>query len=104
MTRIRSGGSSLLDAVVEEVRAERKDSLSGPDSPEGRALGAAVGRNVARYRTSRRLKIATLAERSGIRADLLKALENGESDAHLSSALFRLSRGKISRGKALRTN
>ncbi len=77
MSRMRPPRPSLSDAVEEEVQAERKDSISGPDSPEGRALGAAVGRNVARYRSSRRLEIATLAERSGIRDDLLRALENG---------------------------
>ena len=45
---------ALADALTDEVRAERLDTLSGPDSPEGRALGAAIGSNVGRYRAERR--------------------------------------------------
>jgi len=85
--------TTIADAVAEEVKAERLDSLSGPDSPEGRALGAAVGANVARYRTERKIELDALAERSGIRAPLLRALENGQAVPslraiwHLATAL-----------------
>jgi len=71
--------ATLNDALTDEVRAERADSLSGPDSAEGRALGAAVGANVARHRAERKLDLARLEERSGIRADLLEALEAGRA-------------------------
>jgi quercetin dioxygenase-like cupin family protein len=84
---------SIDDAVFEEVRAERLDTLSGPDSPAGRELGAAVGRNVARFRSLRRLDLDALARRSGIRRDLLEALEGGQAVPslravwHLATAL-----------------
>jgi quercetin dioxygenase-like cupin family protein len=68
---------TLADALTDEVRAERRDALSGPDSPEGRALGTAVGKNVATIRAERGFELATLARRTGIRADLLEALEAG---------------------------
>lgn len=71
--------TSLSEALTEEVRAERSESLSGPDSPEGRALGAAVGANVARHRVEHALGLERLAERSGIRVDLLRALEAGNA-------------------------
>lgn len=85
--------ASLADAVLDEVRAERIDSLSGPDSPEGRELGRAVGANVARSRSAHKLSLGALAERSGIRADLLQALESGQAVPslravwHLATAL-----------------
>ncbi len=71
--------ASLDEAVLDEVREERQDSLSGPDSPEGHALGKAVGENVLRLRRERGLEIEALARRSGIRADLLEALEGGHA-------------------------
>ncbi len=91
--RRRPPTSSLDDAVADEVKAERLDSLSGPDSPEGRALGAAVGKSVARYRAERNLTLEHLAEHSGIRTALLRALEKGRgvpslrSIWHLATAL-----------------
>jgi len=91
--RTSRSSSTIADAVAEEIKAERLDSLSGPDSPEGRALGAAVGANVARYRTERHLELEALAERSGIRRPLLRALENGQAVPslraiwHLATAL-----------------
>lgn len=78
-TREDGGGASLDDAVLDEVREERVDSLSGPDSPEGRALGKAVGENVARLRAERGIDLEALARRSGIRADLVAALESGRA-------------------------
>lgn len=84
---------SIADAVADEVKAQRLDSLSGPDSPEGRALGAAVGKSVARYRAERELSLETLTERSGIRTALLRALEKGQAVPslraiwHLATAL-----------------
>lgn len=71
--------ASLDDALLDEVREERRNSLSGPDSPEGRALGKAVGENVARLRAERGLDLEALARRSGIRADLLETLEGGHA-------------------------
>jgi transcriptional regulator with XRE-family HTH domain len=87
------GAASLADAVFDEVRAERRDGLRGPDSPEGREIGRAVGANVARYREERCLSFEVIAERSGIRADLLRALEHGDAVPslravwHLATAL-----------------
>ncbi len=92
-TRKRTVPSSLADALAEDVKAERLDALSGPDSPEGRALGAAVGRNVARHRTARGLRLSELAERCAIRVSLLRALESGQAVPslraiwHLATAL-----------------
>jgi quercetin dioxygenase-like cupin family protein len=86
-------GASLDDAVLDEVRAERKDSLSGPDSPEGREMGRAVGANVASLRRQHGIALETMAERSGIRIDLLQALEAGQAVPslravwHLATAL-----------------
>jgi XRE family transcriptional regulator, regulator of sulfur utilization len=93
MAKRSSRSPTIADAVAEEVKAERLDSLSGPDSPEGRALGAAVGANVARYRNERHVELETLAERSGIRPPLLRALEKGHAVPslraiwHLATAL-----------------
>ena len=70
---------SLDDALLDEVREERRNTLSGPDSPEGRALGKAVGENVARLRAERGLALDALARRSGIRSDLLETLEGGHA-------------------------
>ena len=93
MVRRKPPSSSLDDALAEEVQAERRDSLSGPDSPEGRALGAAVGANLASYRKDRKIALERVAERSGIRVGLLRALENGQAVPslraiwHLATAL-----------------
>lgn len=84
---------SLAAAVAEEMRAERLDTLSGPDSPEGRELGRAIGVNVARYRRQYAISLETVAERSGIRVDLLEKLEGGKAVPslraiwHLATAL-----------------
>lgn len=77
--RPRQGLPSLDDALRDAVSLERGDCLRGPDSPEGRELGAAVGANVARVRADRRLGLAALAERSGITEDLLALLEAGKA-------------------------
>lgn len=77
--RESGGGPSLDDAVLEEVREERINTLSGPDSPEGRALGQRVGENVARLRAERSLDLDALSRRSGIRAELLETLEGGRA-------------------------
>ena len=83
---------SLDDALVDEVRAERADTLRGPDSPDGREHGRAVGKNVARFRTERRLDLDALARRSGIRTDLLAALEAGKAVPSLR-AIWHLATG-----------
>jgi len=83
----------LAEAVMAEVRAERIDSMRGPDSPEGRELGRAVGANVARQRIRSGLALEAVAERSGIRSDLLEKLETGQAVPslravwHLATAL-----------------
>jgi len=85
--------ASLADAVLDEVRAERIDSLRGPDSPEGHEIARAVGANVAQHRKERALSLEALERRSGIRADLLRALEEGHAVPslravwHLATAL-----------------
>lgn len=86
------GPVSLDDALVDEVRAERADTLRGPDSPEGRELGRAVGLNVARFRLERGLELEPLARRTGIRTDLLAALEAGNAVPSLR-AIWHLATG-----------
>src|SRR5262245_24176260 len=84
---------SLAAVVAEEMRCERLDTLRGPDSPEGRELGRAIGANVARYRKQYSISLETVAERSGIRVDLLEKLEGGKAVPslraiwHLATAL-----------------
>jgi len=83
----------LAAAVTEEVRAERLDSMRGPESPEGLELGRAIGANVAFHRRERGLELELVAKRSGIRADLLELLEAGKAVPslravwHLATAL-----------------
>jgi len=78
---------------MEEIRDERLDAMRGPDSPEGRELGKALGANVARHRRKQGLDLDTVAERSGIRVDLLELLEGGQAVPslravwHLAAAL-----------------
>jgi quercetin dioxygenase-like cupin family protein len=89
----KTGRGALDDELLDEMRAERADSMRGPDSPEGHELAAAIGRNLARFRALRNLDVAALAARTGIRADLLAALERGEAVPslravwHLATAL-----------------
>ena len=70
---------TLNDALVSEVRAQRRDAMSGPDSPAGRDLGLAVGKNVERIREERNIDLAALARRTGIRPELLRSLETGNA-------------------------
>jgi quercetin dioxygenase-like cupin family protein len=67
------------DAVADAFRAEREDFARGPESPEGRELGRTVGANVRRQRTARDVDLPELERRSGIRRDLLEALEGGRA-------------------------
>lgn len=69
----------LEDDLLDEMRAERAEALRGPESAEGRALAAAIGANLARLRAARGLDLGTLAARTGIREDLLVALERGDA-------------------------
>jgi transcriptional regulator with XRE-family HTH domain len=84
---------ALIDTVEDEMRAERIDSMSGPDSPEGRELGRAIGANVARYRQRHGISLDEVAKRTGIRVDLLERLETGKAVPslraiwHLATAL-----------------
>jgi transcriptional regulator with XRE-family HTH domain len=69
-----------LDDILDEVMAdERRDCLRGPDSPEGRALGAAVGANVRRARAMADIGLEELESRSGIPCELLAMLEGGQA-------------------------
>jgi quercetin dioxygenase-like cupin family protein len=80
--------ASLAEAVMEEAREERLDSLRGPESPEGLALGRAVGENLARHRTELGLDLRTVADRSGIRIDLLEMLEGGQAVPSLRAVWY----------------
>jgi len=69
---------SIDDALEEVVRDERTDTLQGPDGPDGRALAAAVGSNIERYRRKHNLTCEQLAERTEITVPLLERLEHGD--------------------------
>ena len=69
---------SLDDALDEIARDERTDALLGPDGPEGRALAAAVGSNIERYRRKRGFSLEELARRTEITLPVLERLEHGE--------------------------
>ena len=73
------GPAALERELLDELRAERVETLRGPESAEGRALAAAIGANVARLRAERGIALESLAVRTGIREDLLLALERGEA-------------------------
>lgn len=89
----RTLDETLEDAVADEVRAERDDTMRGPDSPEGHQIAAAVGANLRRFRELRGMDLGTLAARSGIHRHLLAALEQGQAVPslravwHLATAL-----------------
>jgi len=69
---------SIDDALEEVVRDERTDTLLGPDGPDGRALAAAVGSNIARYRQKRDMTREELAARAAIDLPILERLEHGD--------------------------
>jgi quercetin dioxygenase-like cupin family protein/DNA-binding XRE family transcriptional regulator len=69
---------SLDDALEEVARDERTDALLGPDGPDGRALAAAVGSNIERYRRKRGFTREELAQRTEITVPLLERLEHGD--------------------------
>ncbi len=69
---------SLDDALDEIARDERTDALLGPDGPEGRALAAAVGTNIERYRRKRGMTQTELARRTEVTLPLIERLEQGE--------------------------
>ena len=91
--RPRDGAPSLEEGLEEEARAERQDTMSGPDSPEGRELARAVGGNVSRLRMERGLDLAALAVKSGIALERVSAFEAGQAVPslraiwHLATAL-----------------
>ncbi len=82
----------LAELLREEFRVEREETLLGPESPEGRALAAAVGANVRRLRNERGITLGRLAERVQIRADLLARLEEGAAVPSLR-AIWHLATG-----------
>ncbi len=69
---------TLDDALDEIARDERTDALLGPDGPEGRALAAAVGSNIERYRRNHGLSLEELARRTDVTVPILRRLEHGE--------------------------
>lgn len=69
---------SIVEAVDDEMRAERAESLSGPDSAAGRDLARTIGQNVARHRAERGFDVATLAERSSIPVEQVRLVEAGD--------------------------
>jgi len=87
-TKKSTDDASLAEAVMEEAREERLDSLRGPESPEGLTLGRAVGENLARHRTELGLDLRTVADRSGIRIDLLEMLEGGRAVPSLRAVWY----------------
>src|SRR6266542_751215 len=74
--RKRTRSMTLADALAEESKAARLDTLRGPDSAERRARDAAGNGKVARSRNERAIALATLAKRSGIRLTPLSSREN----------------------------
>jgi XRE family transcriptional regulator, regulator of sulfur utilization len=69
---------SIDDALDEIARDERADTLLGPDGPDGRALAAAVGSNIERFRRKRNLTREELAAKAEIDVPLLEKLEHGD--------------------------
>jgi len=69
---------TIDEALEEEVRNERVDTLQGPDGPDGRALAQAVGSNIERYRRKRGLTREQLAERVEVTLPILQRLEHGD--------------------------
>ena len=69
---------TIDEALEEEVRNERIDTLQGPDGPDGRALAQAVGSNIERYRRKRGLTREQLAERVEVTLPILQRLEHGD--------------------------
>ena len=84
---------SLEEGLEAEARDERRDTMSGPDSPEGRELARAVGANVGRVREERGLDLAALAVKSGLALERVSAFEAGQAVPslraiwHLATAL-----------------
>jgi quercetin dioxygenase-like cupin family protein/DNA-binding XRE family transcriptional regulator len=69
---------TIDEALEEEVRTERIETLQGPDGPDGRALAQAVGSNIERYRRKRGLTREQLAERVEVTLPILQRLEHGD--------------------------
>lgn len=84
---------TLDEGIADEARHERLETLSGPDSPEGREIARAVGANVARVRQERGLDLGSLAATSGVPLEQLSAFEAGQEVPslrgiwHLATAL-----------------
>jgi transcriptional regulator with XRE-family HTH domain len=67
------------DALRDEVRAERSDSLAGPDGPEGHELAATIGVNLRTHRTAHGRSLADLAARTGLDVGDVEHIERGEA-------------------------
>jgi transcriptional regulator with XRE-family HTH domain len=72
-------GSTIDDALEDEVRAERSDAQAGPDSPEGRELAATIGASLQAHRTERRFSTALIAERTGLEVADIERIERGQA-------------------------
>lgn len=69
---------SMTDGIDDEMRAERAEILSGPDSATGHDLARAIGDNLARLRAARDLSTAALAARADIPEAEIKQVEAAE--------------------------
>lgn len=72
-----SDRKSFDEALDDEMRAERAESLSGPESSAGRDLARAIGENVARLRAAAGLSVAALADRAGLVDEQIEIVETG---------------------------
>jgi XRE family transcriptional regulator, regulator of sulfur utilization len=83
---------SLGEGLDDEMRAERAESLRGPDSALGRDLARAIGENVARYRAQRGMDVPRLAVATDLPEEQLKLVEAGNGLPGLRM-LWRLASG-----------
>ena len=68
----------IAAAIADEMRAERAETLSGPDSAAGRELARSIGENVARCRAQRGFDAETLAQRSELPLEHVRLVEAGD--------------------------
>ena len=86
-----TSSESPLD-LDDEMRAERAESLRGPDSAVGRDLARAIGENVARYRATRGLNVTQLADAADLPEGQICLVEAGNGLPGLRM-LWRLASG-----------
>jgi len=89
----RLSRDTLTAALIEDCRAERDETLRGPDTDEGRELGRVVGANLANYRREHGVSLDRVSKLSGISTEILGDLEEGNAIPslravwHLATAL-----------------